>query len=299
MLFNKVIRSDEVISGINSEAFYSKEKFLSDNSIKNIHNELELWKPKFNTNDIHPTRTFNGWYHSMAMAKSNTVYDIVTSDFILDICRNYFEDDFRLKSHRVYSIYSGASIPWHSDNKIGAKKHNYKGLVFIFYLKDVFKGQFQAIKNSEKFSKKFPNPKIDQNLIERDYSNQVVDFKLPAGSFIVYNDKTIHRAKPYFDPFWYRTSLFIQIDQNMDNSEKIILNPSFIKNIDDEKKMFLGFGKKNDAPHEPVVSGLFTLSSINLISLIIKSVFSLLILKPYYLIRRNYYIIKILKLLFK
>ena len=40
MLFNKVIRSDEVISGINIEAFYSKEKFLSDNSIKNIHNEL-------------------------------------------------------------------------------------------------------------------------------------------------------------------------------------------------------------------------------------------------------------------
>ena len=63
--------------------------------------------------------------------------------------------------------------------------------------------------------------------------------------------------------------------------------------------MFLGFGKKNDAPHEPVVSGLFTLSSINLINLILNSIFSLFILKPYYLVRRNYYIIKILKLLFK
>ncbi len=299
MLFNQTIHTNEIISEINNKTFFSKEKFLSDNAIKNIHSELELWKPKFNTNDIHPTRTFNGWYHSMAMAKSNTVYDIITSDFILDVCRKYFEKNFRLKSHRVYSIYSGASMPWHSDNKNGGKKHDYKGLIFIFYLKDVYKGQFQAIKDSEKFSEKFPSPKIDKKLIEREYSNQIVNFKLPAGSLIVYNDKTIHRAKPYFDPFWYRTSLFIQIDQNMENSEKIILNPSFIKNIDEEKKMFLGFGRKNDAPHEPVVSGLFTLSSINLINLIFKSIFSLFILKPYYLVRRNYYIIKILKLLFK
>ena len=299
MLFNETLDKDKIISEINKNTFYSKEKVLTEETIKNIHKELNLWSPNFNTNEINPTRTFNGWYHSMAMARSKTVFDIISSDIILNVCRNYIGKNFRLKAHRVYSIYSGAKMPWHSDNKVGGKKHKYNGLIFIFYLKDVVKGQFQAIKDSEKFSKIFDTPKIDEKIIENKYNDMIVDFKMPAGSMIVYNDKTIHRAKPYFDPFWYRTSLFIQIDENMDNSEKIILNPSFLKNLDEEKKMYFGFGKKNDAPHEPVISGLFTLSSLNLIDLILKSIFSLFILKPYYLVRRNYYIIKILKLLFK
>ena len=299
MIFNNQPSIKKIIKGIRSETFYSQKKILSKQTIEKVYKELDLWKPNFNKNDILPTKTFNGWYHSMAMAKSKTVYDIITSKLILGVCRNYFGKNFRLKAHRVYSIYSGAKMPWHSDDKMGAKKHSYNGLIFIFYLKDVLKGQFQAIKDSEKFSKEYPNPKIDETIINTKYKDKIVDFIMPAGSMVVYNDKTIHRAKPYFDPFWHRTSLFIQIDKNLSNSEKIILNPSFVQNFDEEKKIFFGFGKKNDLPHEPVVSGLYTLSFIELIILILKSFYNLIIKKPYYLFRRNNLLIKLFKIFFK
>ena len=90
----------------------------------------------------------------MAMARSKKVYEIVESDFILNTCEEYFKKSFRLKAHRVYSVSSGARMPWHSDDKSSFKKHDYEGLIFIFYLKDVYKGQFQIIKDSENFSKK-------------------------------------------------------------------------------------------------------------------------------------------------
>lgn len=235
----------------------------------------------------------------MAMARSKKVYEIIESDLILNTCEEYFKKSFRLKAHRVYSVSSGSRMPWHSDDKSSFKKHDYEGLIFIFYLKDVYKGQFQIIKDSENFSKKFPEAKIDEKIIDRNYKDQIIDFKMPEGSMVIYNDKAIHRAKPYFDPFWYRTSLFIQVDTNIDNGERTIINPSFVKNIDQKKLDYFGFGKNSDLPHEPVISGYHTLDYKDLFKIIFNSMLSVLILKPYYLVRRSFILKNIFKSLFR
>ena len=299
MKFNKSLNVNEIVESIKKNTFFSQKNVLSNQDVKDIHEELNLWNLNLNKNQINPTKTFNGWYHSMAMARSKKVYEIVESDFILNTCEEYFKKSFRLKAHRVYSVSSGARMPWHSDDKSSFKKHDYEGLIFIFYLKDVYKGQFQIIKDSENFSKKFPEAKIDERIIDRDYKDQIIDFKMPEGSMVIYNDKAIHRAKPYFDPFWYRTSLFIQVDTNIDNGERIIINPSFVKNINQKKLDYFGFGKNSDLPHEPVVSGYHTLDYKDLFTIIFNSILSALILKPYYFIRRSFVLKNIFKNFFR
>ncbi|WP_075506025.1 hypothetical protein [Candidatus Pelagibacter communis] len=299
MKFNKNLDIDEVVKSIKKNTFFSEQRVLSKEDLRDIHKELDLWNLNLNKNQINPTKTFNGWYHSMAMARSKKVYEILASDFILNTCEKYFKKSFRLKAHRVYSVTSGARMPWHSDDKSSDKKHDYEGLIFIFYLKDVSKGQFQIIKDSENFSKKFPDAKIEERIIDKNYKDQIIDFIMPEGSMVIYNDKAIHRAKPYFDPFWYRTSLFIQVDTNIDNGEKTIINPSFVKNIDQKKLDYFGFGKNSDLPHEPVISGYHTLDYKDLFKIIFNSVLSILILKPYYLLRRSFILKNIIKKLFR
>ena len=286
---------DNVCNEITSETYFNLNSAISNQTVENIKKELSLWNFSINKNDILPSKTFNGWYHSMAIAKSKTVCDIVTSKTLLDICTKYIGPEFRLKAHRVYSTLSGAKMPWHSDDKAYQQKKNYKGLIFIIYLKDVMKGEFQIIKDSEKFSEKFKEPNVRDQIINKEYSDKIVSFKCPTGSLIIYNHKAIHRAKPYFDPFWMRTSLFIQVDNNIDDSEKVIVNPSYLNNIDDRLKMFLGFGKKSEMPHEPVVTGYHTLDIKNLIKIIFNCFVSILFLKPYYFVRRS----QLLKKLFK
>ena len=299
MKFNKNLDIDEVVKSIKKNTFFSEQRVLSKEDVRDIHNELDLWNLNLNKNQINPTKTFNGWYHSMAMARSKKVYEILASDFILNTCEKYFKKSFRLKAHRVYSVTSGARMPWHSDDKSSDKKHDYEGLIFIFYLKDVSKGQFQIIKDSENFSKKFPHAKIEERIIDKNYKDQIIDFIMPEGSMVIYNDKAIHRAKPYFDPFWYRTSLFIQVDTNIDNGEKTIINPSFVKNIDQKKLDYFGFGKNSDLPQEPIISGYHTLDYKDLFKIIFNSVLSVLILKPYYLLRRSFILKNIFKKLFR
>ena len=113
---------DNVCNEITSETYFNLNSAISNQTVENIKKELSLWNFKINKNDILPSKTFNGWYHSMAIAKSKTVCDIVTSKTLLDICTKYIGPEFRLKAHRVYSTLSGAKMPWHSDDKLISKK---------------------------------------------------------------------------------------------------------------------------------------------------------------------------------
>ena len=61
------------------------------------------------------------------------------------------------------------------------------------------------------------------------FNKSIVSFKMPKGSIVIFDNKTIHRAKPYFDFFWRRKSLFFQIDNEVEDGEKILIKTEFIK----------------------------------------------------------------------
>ena len=63
----------------------------------------------------------------------------------------------------------------------------------------------------------------------------------------------VHRAKPAINKAHKRASLFFQVDSE-DNSEPLFINPSFINDMNDELKYFLGFGRKSSYKEFPVCS---------------------------------------------
>lgn len=89
---------------ITLNSFFSKESILNNETIDKIISETELFKIKFNSVDISAVHDHDGYYMSNGLAKSKTLFELLTSKKILDISQAYLGDKFRLKCHRVYSV---------------------------------------------------------------------------------------------------------------------------------------------------------------------------------------------------
>jgi len=271
-----------ISNSINKDSFFSQENVVNKDIVEKILNEVDLFNLKLNSLDISPVHDNDGYYMSNGLAKSETLYNFLTSEKIMKISENYLGGKFRLKCHRVYSVSPGVRNPWHTDDKkYGSKNPNIKGLVFMVYLNDVFDGEFQAIKGSHLFSSDYTHPNFDEDVI-RDLNDKITSFKYPKGSMIIFDNKAIHRAKPYFNYFWKRKSLFFQIDNDVDDGEKIIISSRFIKKIDESLINYLGIGKEADMPHEPSRTQIETLNLLN-IFILQKKIFSALIKRVFFL----------------
>jgi len=276
------ILSVNIADEITKNSFFSESKAVKDEAINKIILESDLFNLKFNSLEVSSVHDQDGYYMSNGLAKSKTLYEFLTSSKIIEISKAYLGDTFRLKCHRVYSVNSGVKNPWHTDDKkYGKKNKNIKGLVFIVYLNDVFDGEFQAVKGSHLISSKFEYPNFNTHIIEKEFKNQIMTFKMPLGSLIIFDNKTIHRAKPYLDFFWKRQSLFFQIDDDTNDGEKILINSEFIDNFDKEKMMLLGMGKPARMPHEPSKTGMDTIN-FKMIFLIQVNLFSAIFKRIYY-----------------
>ena len=272
--FNNI--NEEIISNsILKDSFYSEEKALNENIIDKILIEIDLFNLQLNSLNLGAVHADDGYYMSNGIAKSETLFNLLTSKKIMNIAKSYLGENFRLKCHRVYSVSPGAKKPWHTDDKkYGSKTEEKKGLVFMIYLNDVYDGEFQAIKGSHLYSSEFKYPNYDEDVI-KDYTKNIVSFNYQTGSIIIFDNKAIHRAKPYFNYSWKRKSLFFQIDDEINDGEKILINTEFIKkNLDNELRNFLGVGKSSNMPHEPAKTEIETLNFENIIKLQMKLFFA-------------------------
>ena len=262
--FNNLTGND-ISNIIQKESFFSIKSAVDKNTISKILNEVDLFNLKLNSNDINPVHSNDGYFASSAIAKSSTLYNLLTSEKIFDISRSYLGDEFRLKCHRVYSTNPFTRGVWHTDNKDHGKVNTkVRGLVFMIYLNDTYTGEFQAIKYSHLNSHKFDFSNFDEDHIKKFRQDDIHNFKYPEGSIIIFDSRTIHRAKPYYNILWSRKSLFFQIDNDIEDGEKIVINTSFVKKFTPELSSYLGIGKKNTMPHEPYSSKLSSLNFINI-----------------------------------
>ena len=261
----EMLNNIDIAESINKNSFFSFENAVNNEILDKILNEIDLFNLKPNSLEISPVHANDGYYMSSGLAKSETLYKFLTSQKIINISKQYLGKQFRLKCHRVYSVSPGAKNPWHTDNKkYGTKVLSNKGLVFLIYLNDVFDGEFQAIKGSHLISTDYQYSNFDEDVIEK-YKDKIVSFKYPKGSIIIFDNKAIHRAKPYFNYLWKRKSLFFQIDDNINDGEKIIINTSFLKKIDEDIVNFLGLGRLSNMPHEPAGTKIETLNFMDIL----------------------------------
>lgn len=247
-MFNKKflkITPYEISSTIAKNGFFFHESALTQEFIKSIIKNCNSNELAINKNSLGGVMTKDQYYNTNILATSKTFFNLCTSDIVLSICNYFFKDsNFRLKAYRYYETYSGNNMQWHNDTKTSDKFLDIKGLIFIVYISDVFDGEFQYVNGSHINSNKFKKNDFTSEELNKEYGKKsIISFKGKKGSLIIYNTAGIHRAKPAINKKSHiRKSLFFQVDLS-NNSEPIILNPSFIDKSKKDILTFLGFGK--------------------------------------------------------
>ena len=257
---------DTIILQLKKNGYFAFSQAITESTISQIYQDATKQKLNMNNNDIRGVYNEKQYFFTNLLAVSKKFYDFVTSELVLNICKNYLGNSFRLKALRYYETYGKHSMQWHTDNKTDRKFSDIPGLIFIFYISNVDDGHFQYIEGSHLWSGEKAYNNYSDEFIQKNYKEKIKDFKFPSGSLIIYNTYGIHRAKPVLSKKFIRKSVFFQVDSEIENSEPIILNTQYIKTVNDELKMFLGFGKKSDYEVYPMTS----LNSVPLKKIIIK-----------------------------
>jgi hypothetical protein len=267
------ISTNRIVSDLKNKGFFAFEQALTPHYVEELLQEIDFNQLLLNNNDVGVVKAQDIKFFTHCLAGSKKTYDVITSRRILDICKEYFDDNYKLTNHRVYQTSKNSHMPWHTDNnrQIGkqlSEKHNMPGLLFLFYLSDVEKNAFQYIKDSHKWSRKYSGEiYLSDSYIDSKYGEDILTFPMKKGSFILCDIHGIHRAEPFHDQNYNRTTLLFQVDQvgsnNVGHGEKNIVNTEYLENLTPEVMDYLGFGFKRDYPAFPNTSiGTMTLPDI-------------------------------------
>src|ERR1700730_1804406 len=232
-----------ILDAIKANGYFAAENVLSAEALERMDQEVGPMEVTLNKNHVPAVVYKNQRYLTHCLAHSRTIYELMTCDELFSIMRGYFREQFRLTDQRVYVTEAGEKMQWHVDNKLDSSvQTGYPGLIFIFYLCDVTDGQFQIVKNSHCWSRSHAQADFLDSSIESVHKDDIVDFKMPKGSAIIYTTDMVHRAAPVRNKGWERKSLFFQVERKEQGGEPILVNTSFLGELSHEKKFFLGFG---------------------------------------------------------
>jgi hypothetical protein len=253
-----------IVNELKSKGYFIFEKALEQDYIDKLLEEIDFNYILVNQNDVGVVIAQNIKFLTHCLASSKKAYDIITSRKILDICKEYFDDNYKLTNHRIYRTSKKGHMPWHTDNnlQIGKQlvaKHNMPGLLFLFYLSDVTINAFQYLKESHKWSSKYDHEiYFSDDFIETNYKNDILSFPMKKGSLIICDIHGIHRAEPFQDENYSRTTLLFQVDQvgseYLGHGEKNLVNTEYLDNLTPEVMDYLGFGFKRTYPPFPSTS---------------------------------------------
>jgi hypothetical protein len=261
---------NEVINELEEKGYFFYPNALTSEAVKTIEDDATKSKINLNKNELSGVYSEKQYYLTNLLAVSKVFYKFATSNFVLEVCKKYLGDSFRLKALRYYETYGGHHMQWHTDNKTDRDFAHIPGIIFIFYVSDVNDGQFQYVEGSHLWSGEKAYSDYSDEFIEKEYGNKIKDFKLPSGSLIVYNTYGIHRAKPVTDNNFIRKSVFFQVDSDIKNSEPILLNSEYLSNLNHDLQMFLGFGMPSNYKVFPQTSINSLPPSWNLFIIVIK-----------------------------
>lgn len=247
------INPELIVRSIRTDGFFAMERALTPEFLKAIEDDVRKCSSGVNRNGISGVYVNNQYYLNQMLAISKYFYSYATSNKLLDICEALVGSSFRLKAIRYYETYAGSKQVWHTDNKIDRSHIHIPGLIAIAYVSDVERGEFQYVRGSQAWSGERSYNEYTDEFISENLSEDVISFKMPAGSIIIYDTYGIHRANPAPGSF-IRKSLFLQVDAELNNAEPLLINPGFFDNLDDRLKAYLGFGRPGEYPIFPATS---------------------------------------------
>ncbi|MDY7021291.1 MAG: phytanoyl-CoA dioxygenase family protein [Cyanobacteriota bacterium] len=270
------VTTAKIVNSLQNQGFFVLENAITEQYINELLQEVNFDQVLVNANDVGVVWAKHQKFLTHCLAQSKQAYDLITSPEILAICKNYFQDRYVLINHRIYQTHKISHMPWHTDNnqQVGRKlssKHNRPGLLFLFYLSDVTTNPFQLIKNSHLWSQQYNNEiYISDQFVKENYQKDILTFPLKKGSLIICNIHAVHRAEPFQDDNYTRTTLLFQVDQVgsdcIGHGEKNLVNTEFLDDLTPEIMNYLGFGYKTDYPAFPNTS-VATLTTQDIITL--------------------------------
>jgi Phytanoyl-CoA dioxygenase (PhyH) len=253
--------TNSIVNDLKNKGYFAAEEVLEEQYIDRLLQEVDFNYILVNNNDVGVVVAQNNKFLTHCLANSKKTYDIITSRKVLDICKGYFDDNYKLTNHRVYQVNQKAHMPWHTDNNLQSgkqlvAKHNMPGLLFLIYLSDVTRNAFQYLKNSHKWSTKYDHEiYLSDDFVEKNYKNDVLSFPMKKGSLIICDIHGIHRAEPFQDDNYNRTTLLFQVDQvgseYVGHGEKNLVNTEYLDNLTPEVMNYLGFGFPRTYPAFP------------------------------------------------
>lgn len=253
--------TDHIIDGIKNQGFFVFPEVLDAQYIDELLREIDFDSILVNHNDVGAVMATDVSFLTHCLACSKKAYDVITSPKVLDICRSYFTNNYKLVNHRVYRTTRNSYMPWHTDNNLQAgkqlsNKHKMPGLLFLIYLSDVSDNAFQLVKNSHKWSQEYSHEiYLSDEFIEEKYSQDIVTLPMRKGSIIICDIHTIHRAEPVRNRNFSRYTLLFQVDQvdseYIGHGEKNLVNTDYLDNLTPEVMNYLGFGYTRNYPAFP------------------------------------------------
>ena len=195
-------------------------------------------------------------YANHVFARSRAAFDLVVSERVLGVLREGLGDSFRMVGKRVYQTAADHYMPFHSDvGKPCADPRRLDGIVFIFYLNDVFQGEWEIIEGSHLWGERTVGSRADDEALLARPDVSVRGLKMPKGSLVVYNARLLHRARRFKDKAWRRRSFFFQTNRDAKGGEPMLVDASFIQpGLSPEARMLLGFGSPSTVPSYPTSS---------------------------------------------
>ncbi len=260
------ISSTEIADQIKKIGFFKLENALTSEFISNIETDVNKSGLSLNNNGIGGVYFTHGnqFFLTHMLASSKNFYNYCTNAKVINFCKEIFGNQFRLKALRYYENFGGQQMMWHTDNRLyeknkkGETHSTSPGIIFLAYVSDVEDGEFQYIKGSHIWSGENTHHDYSVKFIEQNYEKDIVGFKGKKGTILIYNSWGVHRAKPTKNKNFARKTLFFQVEKDINHSEPILLNSEFISEVNDDIKMYLGFGKQATNKTYPLTN-IFTM----------------------------------------
>jgi hypothetical protein len=227
-----------IVQAIKTDGVFCAPAALTENFLNSICDDVARTGFGFNRNWISPVYTRNQLFLSHMFAISRSFINFSTHPRFFELFDQILQSSYRLKVQRYYETYGGHRMEWHTDNRTFA---HIPGLIVLAYVSDVEDGEFQYIRASQHWSR--GTDFYTDRFVKQNCDKELLSFKGPKGTLIIFDIYGIHRAKPVKKGNFVRKNLLFQVDDTLGYSEPLLVNPEYIDNLDDRIKRYLGFGQ--------------------------------------------------------